>query len=57
MNYRKSAEIPAEPSQRESVDSYDNPYESKFYHPAGVASSFEAGRVEDIWARLFNHRI
>ena len=31
--------------------------ESKFYLPAGVPSSFFAGRFESIWAALFNHQV
>jgi hypothetical protein len=44
-------------AQRHQADDRVSTTESKFYLPAGAPSSFFAGRVESIWAALFDHRV
>jgi hypothetical protein len=43
--------------QRNRADDRDEATESKFYLPAGDASSSVADRVERLWAALFNHGV
>lgn len=42
---------------RTRADERGRATESKFYIPAGPTSSSVAGRIESLWAALFNHGI
>jgi len=44
-------------SQRTHADDRDSATDSKFYLPAGVTPSSEAGWFTRLWAMLFNHRV
>ena len=51
-DHRKSSEILAGTVRRESMDSYDTPYESPFYPSERVITAFNASRFGRIWTTL-----
>jgi hypothetical protein len=42
---------------RTPTDTQDSAAEAKFYIPAGAGPSFITGRIEGVWAALFNHQV
>jgi hypothetical protein len=44
-------------SQRVRADERGSATESKFYVPAGVASTSVVDRIERVWASLFDHGV